>query len=472
MSTKCTLSFHMGSRFNEKHNNRTIPVPHADREYEKIHNWYHPNNMTLEQAYDVLFFKSFNEYNSSIRKDRQYHSYLEKLQIAQQKEQEKLSDLRHAGASASEIRKHRKAVKPAYEIIIGLGNMRDNPEFCKNGKMQDAAKEILLKYIEQFERKNKNVFLYNAAVHTGENGTIHLHADVIFWAKCSRGQKLQTSLTKALAAMGYISDKEKDANGKRLNAITKWENEQRRILRDLCKDMADITIVDGTHSRHHISTEEYQAQQDSMFIKKQAAALLTEQDKFINHVAHSNSETAYLERRENERLREIAVQYDAITQKNAKLLSDAWLDFNAITSSYFEEYRKKKKLLYDEIYRARQGAKDSRKLLSNILNDIAYSNDFFLFKLCKLIYALFIAIEKIYYDNQVEHLQQANTALKQQAKEIMMKSNTTSAILRTKELDDIEKALSNYEAAVKGAKLFVEKSTQEWKNTNSQETTR
>jgi hypothetical protein len=89
MSTKCTLSFHMGSRFNEKHNNRTIPVPHADREYEKIHNWYHPNNMTLEQAYNVLFFESFNEYNSSIRKDRQYHSYLEKLQIAQQKEQEK-----------------------------------------------------------------------------------------------------------------------------------------------------------------------------------------------------------------------------------------------------------------------------------------------------------------------------------------------------------------------------------------------
>ena len=51
MSTTCTLSFHMGSRFNEKHNNRTIPVPHANTEYENEHIWYSPDNMSLEQAY-------------------------------------------------------------------------------------------------------------------------------------------------------------------------------------------------------------------------------------------------------------------------------------------------------------------------------------------------------------------------------------------------------------------------------------
>ena len=99
MSMTTTLSFHVGSRFNEKHNNRTIPCPMADKEYEDQHNWYHPNNMTLEQAYDDLFKESFNEYNSSVRKDRQYNSYLEKLQIAQQKEQEKIAELRCSGAS-------------------------------------------------------------------------------------------------------------------------------------------------------------------------------------------------------------------------------------------------------------------------------------------------------------------------------------------------------------------------------------
>lgn len=58
MSTTCTLSFHMGSRFNEKHNNRTIPVPHANTEYEKEHNWYSPDNMSLEQAYE-FFYREF-----------------------------------------------------------------------------------------------------------------------------------------------------------------------------------------------------------------------------------------------------------------------------------------------------------------------------------------------------------------------------------------------------------------------------
>ena len=151
MGTSKTLSFHMGSSFNEKHNNRAIPVPNADTKYESEHNWYHPNNMSLEQAYEMLFSESFNEYNSSVRKDRQFNSYLEKLQIAQQKEYEKIAELRHSGASASEIRKHKKAVKPAYEIIIGFGNIRDNPEFGKNGEMQETAKTILLEYIKKFD---------------------------------------------------------------------------------------------------------------------------------------------------------------------------------------------------------------------------------------------------------------------------------------------------------------------------------
>ena len=163
MGTTCTLSFHMGSRFNEKHNNRTIPVPHANAEYEKEHNWYSPDNMSLEQAYE-FFTESFNAYNSTVRKDRRCNtSYLEKLQTAQQKEQEKIAELRHSGASASEIRRHRKAVKPAYELILGLGSKRENLEFCMGGDMQETAKEILLKYLEDFKTKNPNVFLYNAS---------------------------------------------------------------------------------------------------------------------------------------------------------------------------------------------------------------------------------------------------------------------------------------------------------------------
>ncbi|MBQ5761810.1 MAG: hypothetical protein IIW02_03240 [Clostridia bacterium] len=288
MSTTCTLSFHMGSRFNEKHNNRTIPVPHANTEYEKEHNWYSPDNMSLEQAYEILFSESFNSYNSSIRKDRQHTSYLSKLQTAQQKEQEKIAELRHSGASASEIRKHRKAVKPAYELIIGFGNMRDNPEFCMGGSMQETANEILQEYILRLKKECPFIYVYNYATHTGENGCIHLHANMVFWAECTRGQKRQASLTKALSAMGYESDKEKGANGKRLNAITKWEMEQREILTKMCAERG-ITIKAGKHSQVHLTTEEFQAQRDSEFVSEQAGQLLSEQDKFIIICSGSSS---------------------------------------------------------------------------------------------------------------------------------------------------------------------------------------
>ena len=123
-----TLSFHMGTSFNEAHNNRTIPVPHADKEYEDGHNWYSPNNMSLEGAYELLFGEEFRRYNASVRADRRYNSYLEKLQIACQKEKEKIAQLRHSGAPSSQIRRNKNAVKPAYEIIIGLPLTRSRTE--------------------------------------------------------------------------------------------------------------------------------------------------------------------------------------------------------------------------------------------------------------------------------------------------------------------------------------------------------
>ena len=444
MSIESTLSFHMGTRFNEKHNNRTIPCPMADSDYETQHNWYHPKNMSLEQAYEILFAESFNEYNSSIRKDRRHNSYLEKLQIAQQKEQEKIAELRHGGASAFEIRKHKKAVKSSYELIIGLGNARVNPEFCKNGEMQDTAKEILLEYIEQFERENKNVFLYNAAVHTGENGCIHLHADVIFWADCTRGQRRQASLTKALAQMGYTSDKEKNADGKRLNAITKWEMKQREILRNLCKER-DIEIIAGKHSQEHLETKQFQAKADSEFVSAQAEILLAQQDDFIELVANSDSAITYLEHLENEELRKVAAKYEAIKQKSDKAIADAWEEFNSATSAYFDQYRENKKMLFEELQRARRGAKDSRKQLNGILNEIAYSNDLLVIKLLKLVFAMFMAIDTALMEREVQRLQEKNRQIKLLAKQVMSASQNISAELRSGDIEKIRTVLNEYE---------------------------
>lgn len=450
-----TLSFHMGTSFNEEHNNRTIPVPHADKEYESEHNWYSPNNMRLEDAYELLFGEEFRRYNASVRADRRYNSYLEKLQIACQKEKEKIAQLRHSGAPSSQIRRNKNAVKPAYEIIIGLGNARDNPEFCKNGRLQDTAREILVEFIENFQKENPNVFLYNASLHTGEAGSIHVHADVIFFCdNCSRGMRRQTSLTKALNAMGYVSDETQNSEGVRLNAITKWENKQREILRSLCAKRG-INIIDGEHSRQHLTTEEFQIKRDKDFVDEQARELMNQMDDFVQVVSTSNSAKAYVEHQENKELRKKAAEYDAVKQKRNKLIADAWVDFNSATSAYFDLYRKKKKTLYEEIHRARQGARDSRKQLNSILNDITCSNGLFI-NIFRLFFALFLALEVASIEREVKRLQEANTALKQQAKEVIQQSNNISAVLKSKELDDIQASMLDYEVALENAKLYIE----------------
>lgn len=450
-----TLSFHMGTSFNEEHNNRTIPVPHADKEYEREHNWYSPNNMSLEDAYDLLFGEEFQRYNASVRADRRYNSYLEKLQIACQKEKEKIAQLRHSGAPSSQIRRNKNAVKPAYEIIIGLGNARDNPEFCKNGRLQDTAKEILVEFIENFQKENPNVFLYNASLHTGEAGAIHIHADVIFFCdNCSRGMRRQTSLTKALNAMGYVSDETQNSEGVRLNAITKWENKQREILRDLCAKRG-INIIDGEHSRQHLTTEEFQIKRDKDFVDEQARALMGEMDDFLKFVSTSNSAMEYVEHQENKKLRKVVAEYDAVKLKRDKLIANAWVDFNSATSAYFDVYRKKKKALYEEIHRARQGVRDSRKQLNDILNDIACSNGLFI-NIIRLFFALFLALEVASIERDVKRLQETNTALKQQAKEVIQQSNNVSAVLKSKELDDIQASMLDYEVALEKAKLYIE----------------
>ena len=471
MSTTCTLSFHMGSRFNEKHNNRTIPVPHANAEYEKEHNWYSPDNMSLEQAYEILFSESFNSYNSTVRKDRRCNtSYLGKLQAIQQKEQEKIAELRHSGASASEIRKHRKAVKPAYELIIGFGNMRDNPEFCMGGDMQEIAKEILQEYISQLKKECPFIYVYNYATHTGENGSIHGHANLIFWAECSRGQKRQASLTKALSAMGYESDKEKGADGKRLNAITKWEMEQREILTKMCAEKG-ITIKAGKHSQVHLTTEEFQAQRDSDFVSEQAGQLLAEQDKFIDYVVHSDSAVAYMEHLENEELRQTISELESFKQRSDQLIADAWTEFNSATSLYFQEYRDKKKSLYEEIHRARQGAKDSRKYLTAILNDIAYSNDFFIIKLFKLVFAMFVAVESATREREVKRLQEKNQQIKALAKNIVSESQTVGEHLRNKDIENIEMILRDYEQLLENSLITINSDHQSLANDRADKNT-
>jgi hypothetical protein len=74
-----TLSFHMDSKHNDKHDLREIYVPYVDTERSK-NNYYPDFNMSRQDAYEYLFGESVREYNErQSRPDRRITSYLDKL---------------------------------------------------------------------------------------------------------------------------------------------------------------------------------------------------------------------------------------------------------------------------------------------------------------------------------------------------------------------------------------------------------
>ena len=145
----------------------------------------------------------------------------------------------------------------------------------------------------------------------------------------------------------------------------------------------------------------------------------------------------------------MAAEYEAVKQRSDKAIADAWEEFNSATSAYFEQYREKKKLLFEEIQRARYGAKDSRNRLNSILNDIAYHNDLLVVKLLKLVFALFMAIETASMEQKVQQLQEKNQQLKALAKEVMRNSQTVSTTLRSGDIEKIDTVLNEYEHQLK-----------------------
>ena len=435
-----TLSFHMGTNYNLLHNDRQIAV-NADSQYEAEHNWYDEDNITLEEAFEE-FKDSFEEFNNRQRADRKFNgSYLEKLQSAEEHEKERIRELRLQGAPTSHIRQCKKAVKTSYEIVVGFGNVRDNPEFAKGGSMQDTAKQILIDYAEQLKKSSPSIKVFHVAIHTGESGNLHGHIDVVFVGNnCSRGMKKQASLNKAMAEMGYTGETviKPDGTKIRVNPVTQWENDQREILKKLAKEKG-IEIINGNSSRPHVDTELYKAEADARYVDELASELLQQQDDFIAFVASSGKAIEYAEHLENIELRKSV-------DRQKEMLAQSWKEFNSATSTYFDNYRQNKKLLYQELQRAKQSAYTNQKELNRLLNNLIYSNDYLIIKLLKLMFALLLIFQAVSLEYEVQQLYAANERLKQCSKEVMAESKTVSAELRNKDLDRIHLAMQEYDA--------------------------
>lgn len=138
-----------------------------------------------EKAYEQIFGKSFQQYNSNQKKkSRKFDSYYQKV-------------------------KKLKTLVPVREALITIGNCEVMPD-------EEVQKAICKAYVEEFKKQNPNMIVIGAYYHAYEmrddgnggfiKGDPHLHLDYIPVAyKCKRGQRVQNSMNGALIEQGIVN---------------------------------------------------------------------------------------------------------------------------------------------------------------------------------------------------------------------------------------------------------------------------
>ena len=280
---KSTLSFRMSPYHNEGHNLRTIYVPYVDVSKSKNNIYY--INHTKEEAYEYLFSESVKEYNENQkRKDRRIDNYLLKITTAEEEQKKFIEEKRSEGTSKKNQSKMKNVKHSSYEIIVSLGNIQQNPEFAPGGEKEDIIVNILNEYVQNFQSRNPNAYMYMSAIHLDEQGCIHLHTDVIFYSDSYKtGMKRRVSLSRALEDMGFISEIKE--NGKTELAVTKWQNSEREELTRIARKY-NIDIVIGNQSRQHLNREQY-------IIEKKKEELQKKENSIKNCVNHLNEFMSY-----------------------------------------------------------------------------------------------------------------------------------------------------------------------------------
>ncbi|MCM1235896.1 MAG: hypothetical protein NC489_37875 [Ruminococcus flavefaciens] len=221
-----TLSWHQegASGVRQAHNRREGHALGRDSEIDRtrIKDNLILVDVPLRQAYDQLFGKAQEEYNVRARASRRIDDYY--------------THICKSGKQA------------AYEVIVQVGSKAE-------GTPQDAV-DALRRYVADWSTRNTHLVCVGAYIHADEAGAVHLHLDYIPVARCSRGMRVQNSLTRALGAQGFKTRSAHDT------AQMQWEQSERDRMRTICAELGIELFAQGKGRTQHYTVGEYKDRQD------------------------------------------------------------------------------------------------------------------------------------------------------------------------------------------------------------------
>lgn len=249
------------------HNNRKFFAKNVDPERTHLNVIY--KQESLSDAYDKLFGEELTRYNASQKRaDRKIPDYIE------------------------HIRNSKNGEKLFYENVIQVGTMHSCPAQSEDGK---KAAKILDEYMRDFEKRNPNLYVFNAVMHMDE-ATPHIHVD---WIPVARGYQnglqVRNSLDKALKQQGVDGK-----NNKTENRTQAWQARERNCLIEVMERNGWEYEPSLDTERGNLTIDQYKAMVEE--IKKEVETLPAQIQKqniplSKDKVLVSTDELEHLERR-------------------------------------------------------------------------------------------------------------------------------------------------------------------------------
>ena len=233
------------------HNNREFTAKNIDSSRTKDNILF--IQQELGEAYHQMFDEYLERYNArQKRNDRKINDYFEHLF--------------NRPPSKSVITGTNKQ-KSFYEHLVYIGTKDDTGVGTPDAEI---SKECLREYMEDFQNRNPNLYVFNAVMHLDE-ATPHLHINYIPLGNFDRGLEKRNAKAKALEEMGY---------GKGESANIRWREAEWKVLRDICEKHG-FEISEPKKSRgYNFKSQEYGEYKDRIHaLEEEKAQAEAERDE-------------------------------------------------------------------------------------------------------------------------------------------------------------------------------------------------
>ena len=235
------------------HNNREFTARNIDSSRT-------PNNVVfvqqaLSDAYHQLFDEAVEKYNArQKRNDRKIHNYFEHL---------------FNRLPSKSVIKGANKQKSFYEHLVYIGTRKDTAVGTPDAEI---TTECLREYMEGFQARNPNLYVFNAVLHLDES-TPHFHINYIPVGHFTRGLEVRNAKNKALEEMGFGND---------ARSNDRWRRSEWDILKNIC-NAHDIEVSEPKKARGYSYTvEEYGEHQDKInALNAEIERLTAERDEAV-----------------------------------------------------------------------------------------------------------------------------------------------------------------------------------------------